>query len=80
MDALKIDRSFVSQLGVRWESSELVSAIVKLAQNLGLSVAAEGVETEEQVSGLKALDCDYGQGFYYYRPLQVPAVEALLSH
>ena len=80
VDALKIDRSFVSQLGVRWESSELVSAIVKLVQNLGLSVAAEGVETEEQVSGLKALDCDYGQGFYYYRPLQVPAVEALFSH
>ncbi len=80
VDTLKIDRSFVSQLGIRMESTEIVGAIIKLAQNLGLSVAAEGVETAEQAAGLKALDCEYGQGFFYYRPLESSAIEALLAH
>ena len=79
MDTLKIDRSFVAQMGIHDESSEIVGAIISLARNLGMSVAAEGVETAEQAAGLKALECEYGQGFFYYRPLEGPAIEALLA-
>ena len=79
VDTLKIDRSFVSQLGLQQESAKIVGAIITLARNLGLSVAAEGVETAEQAAGLKALDCEYGQGFFYYHPLEGSAVEALLA-
>ena len=79
VDTLKIDRTFVAQMGIHNESTEIVGAIITLARNLGLSVAAEGVETAEQAAGLKALDCEYGQGFFYYRPLESSAIEALLA-
>ena len=79
VDTLKIDRSFVAQMGIHDESSEIVGAIISLARNLGMSVAAEGVETAEQAAGLKALECEYGQGFFYYRPLEGPAIAALLA-
>ncbi|MDX1642979.1 MAG: EAL domain-containing protein, partial [Thermoanaerobaculia bacterium] len=68
VDTLKIDRTFISQITHQAESVEIVSAIITLARNLGMSVAAEGVETAEQAAGLKAMQCEYGQGFYYYRP------------
>ncbi len=45
-----------------------------------MSVAAEGVETAEQAEGLKALDCEYGQGYYFYRPLDGDSVEALFTN
>jgi diguanylate cyclase (GGDEF)-like protein/PAS domain S-box-containing protein len=80
VDTLKIDRTFISQLGLQAESVEIVSAIITLARNLGMSVAAEGVETAEQAEGLKALDCEYGQGYYFYRPLDGESVEALFSN
>ena len=79
VDTLKIDRTFVAQMGIHDDSSEIVGAIISLARNLGMSVAAEGVETAEQAAGLKALECEYGQGFFYYRPLEGPAIEALLA-
>ncbi len=77
VDTLKIDRTFVSQLTHQTESAEIVSAIITLARNLGMSVAAEGVETAEQAEGLKALACEYCQGFFYYKPLEGRSVEAL---
>ena len=80
VDTLKIDRTFISQLGLQAESVEIVSAIITLARNLGMSVAAEGVETAEQAEGLKALDCEYGQGYYFYRPLDGDSVEALFAN
>jgi EAL domain-containing protein (putative c-di-GMP-specific phosphodiesterase class I) len=80
VDTLKIDRTFVSQLGRQAESQEIVSAIITLARNLGMGVAAEGVETAEQAQGLKAMNCEFGQGFFYYRPLESLAVEALFSN
>jgi EAL domain-containing protein (putative c-di-GMP-specific phosphodiesterase class I) len=80
VDTLKIDRTFISQLTHQSESAEIVSAIITLARNLGMSVAAEGVETAEQADGLKALACEYCQGFYYYRPLEIPAVESLFTN
>jgi EAL domain-containing protein (putative c-di-GMP-specific phosphodiesterase class I) len=63
-DTLKIDRSFLSRRGVDDENSEIVRAIVTLAHNLGMSVTAAGVETKEQLALLRALKCEYAQGYY----------------
>lgn len=64
INTLKIDRSFVAQIG-QTENSEVVKAIIHLGLNLGLTVVAEGVETLEQLSSLKNSGCHYGQGFWF---------------
>ena len=74
IDALKIDRSFVARLQEGPTQIEIVRAIVSLAQNLGMGVIAEGVETLAQANALKALNCKHAQGFLFSRP--VPAAEA----
>jgi diguanylate cyclase (GGDEF)-like protein/PAS domain S-box-containing protein len=75
-DALKVDRAFVNGLaGADAEGTAVVSAILGLADSLGLRVTAEGVETEEQAEDLRSLGCEYAQGFLFSRPLastQVP--------
>lgn len=68
IDTLKIDRSFVNRIG-DGESSEIVQTIVNLASNLGMEVIAEGVETTEQLDFLKNINCNYGQGYFYSRPV-----------
>ncbi len=78
VDTLKIDRSFVGQMGSS-ESQEIVQAIVTLAHNLKLAVIAEGVETEIQRGRLKALACDYVQGYYYSEPVNSHAAAALVA-
>ncbi|WNZ44752.1 EAL domain-containing protein [Leptolyngbya boryana CZ1] len=80
MDVLKIDRSFVSRVDVDGEKLELVRTIITLAWNLGMDVVAEGVETTKQLAQLKALKCEYGQGFLFSKPL--PRIEAakLIPH
>ena len=80
VDTLKIDRSFINWMGVRDENSEIVRTIVELAHNLRMKVIAEGVETEEQVSYLKALQCEYGQGYYFSRPLDAESAGRLITH
>jgi diguanylate cyclase (GGDEF)-like protein/PAS domain S-box-containing protein len=80
VDTLKIDRSFISWMGARDEDSEIVRTIVELAHNLHMEVIAEGVETEEQVSYLKALQCEYGQGYYFSRPLDAESAQRLITH
>jgi EAL domain-containing protein (putative c-di-GMP-specific phosphodiesterase class I) len=75
---LKIDRSFVSELAGDKRHSEMIRTIVALARNLGMDVIAEGVETEDQLARLEALDCDYVQGFLLSRPLAADAAELLL--
>lgn len=74
---LKIDRSFISNKGEVGDN-EIVRTIIMLARNLGLDVVAEGVETEEQLAYLQALDCEYAQGFLFYRPLDPDVVETKL--
>ena len=69
VDALKIDRSFIDDMSHREESAELVRTVVVMAQNLGLEVVAEGVETEMQLEQLRRLGCTYSQGFLFSRPL-----------
>jgi EAL domain-containing protein (putative c-di-GMP-specific phosphodiesterase class I) len=79
IDLLKIDRSFISQIGDGGQNSEIVKAIVSLAHNLKIEVIAEGVETAEQLALLRTLQCDYGQGYYFSKPLEVHEVETLLA-
>jgi diguanylate cyclase (GGDEF)-like protein/PAS domain S-box-containing protein len=71
IDFLKIDRSFVQNLGVDGDNQALCEAMVMLAHKLGLKVIAEGVETTVQRDFLIAVGCDYGQGYLYSEP--VPA-------
>ncbi len=73
LDILKIDKSFVDELGADQGGAEIVAAVVKLAHALGLQVIAEGVETERQLDALVRLDCDFAQGYLFSRP--VPAHE-----
>jgi diguanylate cyclase (GGDEF)-like protein len=68
VDELKIDRSFVATLGVEGPSMAIVGSLVSLAHGLGLTVVAEGVETEEQLAELRRLGCDSVQGFLLARP------------
>jgi diguanylate cyclase (GGDEF)-like protein/PAS domain S-box-containing protein len=78
-DTLKIDRSFVARIGVGGENTEIVRTIVSLAQGLGLDVVAEGVETDSQLSHLRELGCQYGQGYIFARPLSGKDAGALLA-
>jgi diguanylate cyclase (GGDEF)-like protein len=78
--SLKIDSSFVDGLGRDPEGTAIVSAVVHLGHALGLSVTAEGVETTRQLSELRALGCDLGQGFYFAYPQPGPIVQALVRH
>jgi len=69
LEALKIDRSFVSRIGCAPHDDAIVSAIVALSQSLRLSVLAEGVETAQQIEFLRALGCRAAQGFFYGKPM-----------
>jgi diguanylate cyclase (GGDEF)-like protein/PAS domain S-box-containing protein len=74
-DCLKIDRSFVRGLGDGNGSLDIVKAILELAHSLRLKVIAEGVETEEQLSSLHQLGCDFIQGFLFSKPIDAGAAE-----
>jgi EAL domain-containing protein (putative c-di-GMP-specific phosphodiesterase class I) len=76
---LKIDRSFVSSMNVDSKNAEIVRTIIALARNLGMDVVAEGVETAEHLAALRALQCHYGQGYWFAKPLDAPAATALLA-
>jgi diguanylate cyclase (GGDEF)-like protein/PAS domain S-box-containing protein len=78
-DALKIDRSFVEALGIEQERTAIIEAIIGMARALSLDVIAEGVENEVQLSELRRLDCDFGQGHLFSRALPPPKVERLLA-
>lgn len=79
INTLKIDRSFVKEMGGDDENSEIVRAIVMLAHNLGMYVVAEGVETEKHLVQLWALQCEYGQGYFFSKPVPAADAEALVA-
>jgi diguanylate cyclase (GGDEF)-like protein/PAS domain S-box-containing protein len=79
VDTVKIDRSFVSRMGLERKGSEMVGAIVALAHNLGMDIVAEGVETLEQLAQLQALECEFAQGFYFSKAVDAAAAEALIA-
>src|SRR5208283_2349983 len=79
VDTLKIDRAFISRMDSDLETHEIVRTIVMLAQNLGLKVVAEGVETEEQLDMLKRVSCKWAQGYLFSKPAAPQAIERLLE-
>jgi diguanylate cyclase (GGDEF)-like protein len=79
VDALKIDRSFISGMEAGGEKAEIVQTIATLAHQLGLDVVAEGVETPEQLERLREMGCDHGQGHFFSKPLPAEAAEAMLA-
>lgn len=74
IDTLKIDRSFMWDILTDKDNAAITSTIITLAQNLGLNVIAEGVETEEQLAFLMAKDCFVMQGYYYSKPVEAKTV------
>jgi diguanylate cyclase (GGDEF)-like protein/PAS domain S-box-containing protein len=78
VNRLKIDRSFVADIGTSGEDETITSAIIALAHSLNLQVIAEGVETSAQLDFLLARRCDEMQGFYFSRPVPAAAIPALL--
>jgi diguanylate cyclase (GGDEF)-like protein/PAS domain S-box-containing protein len=79
MDYLKIDRSFVCDMGSSPGNVAIVEAMVVMAHRLGMKVVAEGIETREQAALLTAAGCDYAQGFLYSRPIAADAFLSLVS-
>jgi diguanylate cyclase (GGDEF)-like protein/PAS domain S-box-containing protein len=67
ISTLKIDQSFISRIGENNENREIVNTIIVLAQNLGMKVIAEGIETKQQLELLRGLNCSQGQGFLFSR-------------
>ncbi|CCQ73678.1 bifunctional diguanylate cyclase/phosphodiesterase [Magnetospira sp. QH-2] len=79
LDGLKIDRSFIADIGEDGQGSSLAGAVVAIGQSLGLKVTAEGVETEDQLGFLRQQWCDEMQGFYFSRPLPPDEFASLLK-
>jgi EAL domain-containing protein (putative c-di-GMP-specific phosphodiesterase class I) len=76
---VKVDRTFVQDIAESPVDSAIVRAVIDVANAMGIAVVAEGVETEEQVAGLKMLGCQVGQGFYFSRPLRAEEFDELLT-
>ena len=78
-DTIKVDRSFVSRMGLESEDVHIVKTIITLGHNLDMYIVAEGVETAEQLALLRSLQCEYGQGYFFAKPLPPEAAEALMK-
>jgi diguanylate cyclase (GGDEF)-like protein/PAS domain S-box-containing protein len=79
VDTLKIDQSFISQIGKHGDDAPIVTAVIAMARSLKLSVVAEGVETLEQSEFLRLQLCDEAQGYYFCRPLPAEGFAALAA-
>ncbi len=69
VDTMKIDRSFVSEIGRSSQDTLLVEQLLTLAHTMNLTVVAEGIETVEQLTTLRAMGCEYGQGYLFAKPM-----------
>jgi len=79
VDTLKVDRSFIKSMELNERSLDIVRTIVSLAHNMGMEVIAEGAETAMQASLLRGMKCDCVQGFFFSKPLEAEAIDALLA-
>lgn len=79
ISAIKIDKSFVDEIGKSSRGLELIRAIISMARELGMEAIAEGIETDEQLSQLQGLSCNLGQGFLLSRPLDKESAEEILA-
>ncbi|MEM9904662.1 MAG: bifunctional diguanylate cyclase/phosphodiesterase [Cyanobacteria bacterium P01_D01_bin.44] len=84
VDLLKIDRSFISKLDAssssQGQNSAIIKTIIRLAQDLEIDTVAEGIETRWQLYWIKAMNCQYGQGDFFSKPLSRVAADQLLHH
>jgi EAL domain-containing protein (putative c-di-GMP-specific phosphodiesterase class I) len=78
VSGIKIDRSFVMDANVDEKSNALLHSVMGIARNLGFTVVAEGIESSEQLAFLKGLGCQYGQGYFFGKPLPGSAYDAIL--
>nr|WP_306465759.1 GGDEF domain-containing response regulator [Spirulina major] len=79
INALKIDKSFINRWSDSHPSLGLVPVIINIARTMKLDTVAEGIETREQFEGLKNLDCNFGQGYFFARPLNAMQATELLK-
>ncbi len=79
VDALKIDRSFITGIADSSESGALIHTLIQLGKTLHLETLAEGIEEQTQLQRLQREQCDTGQGFLFARPLDVAAMEQFLG-
>ncbi|MDX6384451.1 MAG: hypothetical protein QOK48_2024 [Blastocatellia bacterium] len=79
VNTLKIDRSFVGRIGEAAENIEIVRTVISLAENMGMEVVAEGIETLSQLTQLRKLKCQFGQGYLFSRPVAADAVSDWIS-
>jgi diguanylate cyclase (GGDEF)-like protein len=79
LHVLKVDRSFVNQVSLDPRRVEIARTIVTLAHNLGLVALAEGIETEAQLTTLRALGCEFGQGYWFSRPVAPDVARHLIG-
>jgi len=79
VNIVKIDRAFIADLGREPTSRLIVSAIVRLAHSLHMSVVAEGIESEAQFTEVVALDCDGYQGYFFARPASADVLDSLIA-
>ncbi len=77
-DTLKIDRCFVEGIVCDHESRLIVSTILDLARSFGMDVVAEGIEDAEQLEELKTMGCPCGQGYFFARPMEASAIDAMV--
>jgi len=79
VNVVKIDRAFIADLGTEPTSRLIVSAIVRLAHSLEMTVVAEGIESAHQYDEVVALDCDSYQGYFFARPAPAEALDTLMA-
>ena len=79
VDVLKIDRSFIERLSGASTDIELVSTILRLGHGLRMETVAEGIEDHEQLLALVRLNCEFGQGYHFHRPMPPTDIEPLLD-
>jgi len=80
VDFLKIDQSFIQSVELGSENTRIVETIISLAEHIGMSVIAEGVELATQVDFLRRIKCDYAQGYYFSYPVDLGQIQTLLKH
>lgn len=78
VDTIKIDKCFIQDLGINYKGTQIVLSMIQIANDLGIKIIAEGIETTNQLEKLKTLSCQYGQGFLFSKPLPPQNLEELL--
>ena len=79
IDILKIDRSFVNAMNVEQQNLEIIKTIITLAQVLNMQIVAEGIETDNQSHALKSLKVEFGQGYWFSKPLTAEKAKAVIA-